>query len=428
MPNLDEIVKKRDVKKFKKKNYRPWDLGGTSDVTEETPDPRIVAVVPKQPNNRKEPAEIKQTDAVQMAVPTLDNKIDTTIDNKKVPNRKPIDNIGVTIRKQTDNNQVSEKITNGEQLGNILDPRSLRNVLAKVSGFQKKVLDLMVDICVARKANETGPIETKVVSEYIGTTYGSTKTTINRLVSKGIIERQAGKTARGGYINFSISEEVIHIVTELRKQFTRYQNPIEMLNQIRSKLDNNIDNDLIHSSSNINKTTTTDKKLNQNLSEEWKCIDYQPLSHIGFSKTQIKQLVGHNMPEIVQESINHFAYALEHNKKYKNHDNPLNLLMGVLRKGNNWFEKDYESPQEKALREMIERKKKAKETEEAQIKELLDLEFPKWEAGLSEEERMALLPDNLVSSKIEAPVTAYLRSYFLNSILLPRLKEEEVIK
>ena len=38
---------------------------------------------------------------------------------------------------------------------------------------------------------------------------------------------------------------------------------------------------------------------------------YRTARKIGFSETQLMQLQSKNTPEIVQESIHHFAYGLE---------------------------------------------------------------------------------------------------------------------
>ena len=56
--------------------------------------------------------------------------------------------------------------------------------------------------------------------------------------------------------------------------------------------------------------------INQNF-PDWKKINFEPLIEIGFSQTQLKQLATQNLntPEIVQESINHFAFGLKNNEK-----------------------------------------------------------------------------------------------------------------
>ncbi|WP_139121821.1 BlaI/MecI/CopY family transcriptional regulator [Piscirickettsia litoralis] len=69
--------------------------------------------------------------------------------------------------------------------------------------------------------NSSGPIETAVLSKYIGASYGTTKTSIARLVSKGFLERQKGKTARGGYIDLKIPEEIKEILIEQKQSMVK---------------------------------------------------------------------------------------------------------------------------------------------------------------------------------------------------------------
>ena len=113
-----------------------------------------------------------------------------------------------------------------------------------------------------------------------------------------------------------------------------------------TKKDFPIENEISHTSKNIFNTPSV-----------WLKINIEPLKAIGFSDTQLQQLQNRNTPEIIQESIYHFAYGLEHNEKTKKYkDNALNVLMGVLRKGQAWIEPNYRSPQELALEDLISQK------------------------------------------------------------------------
>jgi len=214
---------------------------------------------------------------------------------------------------------------------------------------------------------------------------------------------------------------------EFRHKFGSYNNSIEMIGNIKEQLGNKIDSkSSIYSSSN-NITTTTKKT---NLPENWLSIDLEPLKGIRFSLIQLKQLHAKslNTPEVIQESINHFAYGLENNPKVKQYSDPLNVLMGVLRKGGSWFEANYESPQDKALREFTAYKKAQKEQREKMISDLVDIEFPEWERSLTESQRNTLLPESLLTSKIKAPVIAYLRQHFIKQVLMPRLVKEGLVR
>ena len=332
MPDLKNILAQR-TKKFAKKQYRPWDLSGTSAAASQ---PSETTPALTEANNI--PAAQKTTDETLLEYNYFSPNTkfeNTTLDNKS-------GNV-------TGNNQV----TRGNELSNRLDNTSLRNRIAKLTGIQQRILDFIVNVCIAKDDLKTGPFETITLSQYIEKSTGSTKTSINRLINKGFLKRGLGRAARGGYINLELPNEIKLVILELRKdikQDNRTENFVYSLCQ-------NLDNKSLYSSSSYNNNTTTDQKLLPNaLPDEWKKIDCEVLSAIGFNREHLRQLAGKNIPEIVQESINHFSYALENNPKYKNHANPLNVFMGVLRKGQAWFEKDYISPLEKAQAELIKRK------------------------------------------------------------------------
>lgn len=126
-----------------------------------------------------------------------------------------------------------------------------------------------------------------------------------------------------------------------------------------------------------------------NLDDEWKKINFEPLRDIGFSESQLKQLVGKNIPLVVQESINHFAFGLEHNpktKQYQDGKDPLYILMGVLRKGHSWIEKNYKSANEMALDRIL-KERESQQQREAELRDkLMALEFNTWFSNLSDNE------------------------------------------
>jgi hypothetical protein len=134
-----------------------------------------------------------------------------------------------------------------------------------------------------------------------------------------------------------------------------------------------------------------------------------------------------NTPDVVQASIDHFAFGLEHSEKTKSYPAPLNVIMGVLRKGGCWVEPDYESEQERALKALVEGKKKEKERQQQLIKELVEMEYPDWVKKLTEDEKQKIVPENISKLGLESPVTAALRSYFVEQVLMPRFKKEKLL-
>lgn len=307
----------------------------------------------------------------------------------------------------------------------------MKNKILQTTGLQKKILDTAIDLCAANKKLETGPILTSGLASYINITVGSLKMSLNRLISKNFLQRGVGRSARGGYINLHVTQEIYNLVLQTREENKFFQNSINSI-QIKnnfsiSDLDNKLGNNSVYSSSNIiNKTNTTEgKNKNLNLPDEWLAIDFSPLEHINFSKTQLHQLLDKNIPEVVQDSINHFAYDLEHgSKKYPD---PLNVFMGVLRKGNAWTApKGYESPKDIARRLYAEKIKKENEQREKTITDLIALEFDVWKANLGKEEINNIIPekDQNFCKENTHPWNVALRLHFKNNILIPRLIKE----
>ena len=81
----------------------------------------------------------------------------------------------------------------------------------------------------------------------------------------------------------------------------------------------------------------------------WSNINIEPLRKYGLNERHLEDIREFNLldREVVQESIYHFAFALEENKiKY---ENPIGVLVGRLCKGKGWFEAEYISELERSL-------------------------------------------------------------------------------
>jgi hypothetical protein len=139
---------------------------------------------------------------------------------------------------------------------------------------------------------------------------------------------------------------------------------------------------------------------------------------------QIKQLIDKAEPSIVQESINHFAYGLEHNEKTKKYAEPLNVLMGVLRKGQGWFEQEYRSAQEIAQERLLEQKRRELERRKAMEENAYKLAMDYWQASIEESEILALVPKKPGDI---TPQAARISMYFRENIW-PKVKAEYVLQ
>lgn len=343
------------------------------------------------------------------------------------PLAKPLAFDGMTAK--ISNGKTDNKVgTNWEQTGNKLDTKweqteddktknwqqsdiktdnklVTRKSLANLVGAQRDIIIFISQECRKKLSPITDPMTIEYIASSINRANGTVKTSIGRLIAKHCLTRIRYKNGRGGWSQYEIP-------------LALYDDAIafETDNKLVSKPITNAP-----SSSIYNKNTTT------SLPEDWKRINFDLLLHIGFSETQLQQLNNRNMtsPEIVQDAINRFAYSLEHSDKVKAYPDPLNVLMGVLLKGQRWIESNYISPKDLALRQMFEERHKQKELQNAMIKELVDLEFPDWCKKLTKDEINTIVPADIRKLGMSAGIQSSLRTYFIENELMPRLPKDD---
>ena len=284
---------------------------------------------------------------------------------------------------------------------------NLINRISKLYGIQKNLFFFIFKACKENNGLITYPLTAETLVEASGTTYKTMKKILKRLLEQDLIIRAKGRRGRGGFSIFGITCEVEEVVS----------NYIGILNN------NYLDRQHYLKNSGIIVSE-------ENLPADWSHINFMPLEHVGFSSTQLKQLykLDSLTPKIVQESINHFAYGLKYNentKKYKG--DALNVFMGVLRKSQAWIEPNYRSPQEFALEKLIEQKKEEQNRYNQKIEELSFLEFPVWHKKLSAHQIKEIVPETFRLTRVPQDVVEYLKKYFKENVLIPRLKEEGIL-
>lgn len=442
MPDLQKLLKERNVNKFSKKLYRPWDLSGN--------DTTSVASADNNPGIINEQATKSETLPEEIKLNKDSNKVttryqsDNSKDNREISNRNQIDNPKESIRypldtnsdidKISDHSSESEKESNLTQqkvsvekesisdlkMQNAVDDLSmgLEQQIISLSGKQKVIFDMVIEICSARNSLSTGPVQTASLASFAQTTTGTVKIMLARLIKKELLIRHPGKNAKGGYINLGITSRILDLVNSIKTSNKHNLFDSDII------LSNRYQKDICHeynSSSNII-TTTLNKRFEQ-IPPEWENINFEPLAHIGFSKTQIKQIIGKSDPSVVQESINHFAFGLEYNPKFKKYEDPLNVLMGVLRKGQAWVETDYRSAIEIAQQKFLEAKRSEMERKKSLEEEAYKLALSEWDSGITEQER------NKITERAKGDLTppaAKLSKYFRDHIW-PEKKSEYLL-
>ncbi|WP_131795807.1 hypothetical protein [Fluoribacter gormanii] len=146
--------------------------------------------------------------------------------------------------------------------------------------------------------------------------------------------------------------------------------------------------------------------------DSWDGIDIAPLQSIGFNRNHLLQLKNKNTPEIVQESINHFAFALT-NKKLNQYKDPLATIIAVLKRGEAWIESNYKSPLELSREKYLEIKKEELNRQIKLKEEIYELAFMEWRQNT---DKMGLFEaENYIKDAL-IPIKAKLRLYFKDKI------------
>ncbi len=399
MPRIDDI--KVQEKVFKKKKYRSWDgnlleqlkLTNYNDDSSHILSEQNKNKVTKKANSEQKSSKTIASNNKRLRFNKGSNRVQSEFnqssDKVQQEFNKSSNEVQLEPNQGPDEVQMNPNIE--VQLGFISDRLLAQKLIKKLSGNEKKIFFYVVDICSVKGSLSTGEIIGETVTNAIGSTRNGRETAIKRLVRKGLLKRERGKTGANGtlclHINELIKTEALNYLNIYTSEQALLSNRVQQYGDNRVQLKSN--SNTYSSSNNINTTTK-----NKELPEIWLGISFEPLKEIGFSITQLKQLYSKNLntPEITQESINHFAYGLENNQKVRKYSEPLNVLMGVLRKGQAWVEPNYQSPQEIAQRQLIERKKAERDRLKKLEEDAYRLALEEWQETLTTQQLEEIAP------------------------------------
>lgn len=388
MATVDDLLKKaasrkKGSKPFVPEKRRAWDYA--IDTPQKSSEEKKNEAKKNRNISRNDTGEQKESE-----IGTTGNKNRNNWEQKEEQSSIKIrDEIGnKNYPSSVNESNVSEqpKQTNkkGEQEDQIL------KCLRKTTGHQLQIMAVLTSHIKSKKEIENlVDIPVSALAKRINADKGTTRTSIKRLQKKNILLKSKGERGRHGCTQVVIPN---FIIKECLNLFQCSPYPLdESENIINNENRNTID---VYSSSNIINITTNSEINRNNLPDEWVNINIESLKEIGFSITQLKQLHSKNLntPETIQESINHFAYGLENNPKVKNYPEPLNVLMGVLRKGQAWTEPNYQAPQEIAQRQLIERKKAERERLKKLEDDAYKLALDEWQETLTTEKLEEIAP------------------------------------
>lgn len=366
MPTIDELTNKTK-KKFIKSEYRPWNY--MEQIDKESIENQL---------------EIKQE--------STDDRLDIieSSETLKLANDMP------PSQSYADREDVAIQI--------VSDIETTLDVICRLTGHQKKIFVFIVERCMSRGLLVSGVINGEALIDLTGTTIKMIKTSIQRLVGKGLIIREKGKTGRGGFYLFRITELV-------RNALIEYKRMVGIGNQLEIKQES------IGARATLVDMIDVSKR-SVDFPAEWEEINITPLENIGFNKGHLRDIYEPNLcePNMVQESIMHFAYGIEfESSKYKHYDDLLNVFVGRLRKGKPWYETNYRSPQEIAQQQMIEMKQGELNRRRKLEDELFKIAFLEWQDSLNVEDKEKIVPNIKKKGDLE-PLTSKLSRYFKENV------------
>lgn len=271
-------------------------------------------------------------------------------------------------------------------------------MLSAIVGHQRKVLLYVFHSSKENRSRESGPISTEALSNACNAPVLSIRKIVQRMEHRGILQRVAYKSGRGGWTRYLIPE---HLYSELLQW--------ELVTK-------SLDTRVPAASEEAPKVTlpNQEKSLSIEEEEEWNNLDLEPVRAIGFTATHILQLRRKTAltPAQIQDSIHAFAFDIYKNKKLPSLQRPVAYFMGALLKGPYVFPENYESPAILALRKYRERKQREVDLIHAEQNEIRKLEFDSWKAKLSTEDVNRLAP----LGTTERTRVAQLQTYFNENV------------
>lgn len=255
---------------------------------------------------------------------------------------------------------------------------------ASLSGLERELVIYLHELCVTNRSQKTTPVSNTFLSTLFNKPMGTIKTSLRRVEAKTIIKRLEFLSGKGGFTIYELPDRI-------HQEINAYGKDHVLVTQ--KQFGNN--------SVTIREQEQPEVSPKDTADNEWRSLDLSPLSFIRLGFDHIAQLKNGTLtPEQVQDSINHFAYRLQHpSPKDPKIEKPLNYFMATLKKGIPFARPDgFLSEEDQEQIRYIESLKKVKQEKEEREKELFDLLFTEWMDKLSTEEKKALIPAAMKTS------------------------------
>ena len=427
--NTDSNQSQNEVKPKSKQTQTKVNLKSNDSQTEVNTDSN-------QSQNEVKPKS-KQTQT-KVNLKSNDSQTEVNTDSNQSQNEvKPKSKQTQTKVNLKSNDSQTEVNTDSNQSQNEVKQESNIANLSTFSPLSKLILDYIYSRTHHDNKRETDEIKIQDIAKQCHTTISGAKVTVQRLTKKSYIIRTMFKAGKFGWSKYKICNDLykqiqttknpIETRVKEQNQFSIYNNTIttnKNNNPTDQKTDSTQNNELLDlikkQSEQISELQKQQSQLNQPQSvevkkdqggsvedvtatelneDDWLDLDYSSLTEFGFKKSHVNQIKKFNAKldtdsqltvDSVQDSIEHYAWALRNKlsemENYAPSTNRLRGLLGVLKKGGEWVEPNYKSPEDLAYEASLKAKKERLEKIKAQKDELFMLEFEMWRDGLSDEQ------------------------------------------
>ena len=431
MPNMLQAFKGK--KPFSKTAYRAWNFSSEFNEEPKSNNNKFINKEKTTSNNikansqdvRKNSSENEQQ-GVSKALASQQQGVSKALASQQQ---------GVSKALASQQQGVSKALASQQQ--GVSDPVSKKDattgqpLVVSATGKELKLLLFLHQLCVNNCSLKTTEVETKDLNDFLGINSNRLRNLVLRLSKKKLIKvviRNCSK--EGAYRIFEFPKEIYDKL--LCKAAS-----INFNNQPSKALATPLAESHVVSSY-INTTTTF-------LPEELQQIDFSPLSDIGFDESHIIQICREHKKkpelalsvEIIQNSINAFAFDLKHNDVASGFkSSPAVVLTSLLKKGQPYSSKTPDkvlSPREAAMQEYLQaqQKKNLKILEiETQTKDFAQQE---WLNSLSEQELSGFnqsneprpdgMPEKIFEISRRKKALAQAKEYF-NTIIWPTRQKE----
>jgi predicted transcriptional regulator len=244
-------------------------------------------------------------------------------------------------------------------------------------GLQRQALFFVYESCRISGSKISGPIGIQNLAEATRTTVAAVRKALQRLEQKVFLIRAGYKDGRGGWTKYQLPDSIYNalLVNETRAKVE------PKLSQTRAKVGTELEpqpeptRSCSSSNLNLSNTTTTDPtKSVGELAPFWLSV---PKSLDGLvSVKQLREFVRQGLvsEDVLQTSLDGFAFDLEKGAVKAKNGNPVAILIGAI-KGGGYISQSYMAELKAALAEVEKTRAELHKIQAENVAELLRVEF-----------------------------------------------------